>query len=400
MPKSMKQAKAKGKTEMKAITNANVVLEGGILWDGALLISDGKIVGIGETREMEIPRDAEIIDAKGAYVGPGFVDIHVHGGNGYSTHGDVINAAKYFLKNGTTSIFATTDYHMTKEKTIAAFHTVKAAMDSGRAKTVKGIYAEGPYTNPNYGSHSDTNPWHCPVSPEDYIDMVNEGGAYVKVWTVAPEREDLLPFLAYARQVNPDVVFAIGHSEATPMQVRSHMGKYRPKVLTHAMNATGRIPVYGGTRGYGIDEYCFQEEDMYAELISDSCGIHVHPEMQKLLLYTKGVNKVILITDSTVHNNPTPEKLKHVIDLNFDPNGGIAGSRLTMNLACRNIMKHTNCGIAQAFVMASLNPAKLLGMDAEIGSIDVGKTADLVFVDDRFNVQSVLLGGEVQSFDE
>jgi N-acetylglucosamine-6-phosphate deacetylase len=223
--------------------------------------------------------------------------------------------------------------------------------------------------------------------------MVDTGGKHVKVWTVAPEREDLLPFLSYAKQVNPDVVFAIGHSEATPMQVRSNMGRYRPSVLTHAMNATGRLPVFGGTRGYGIDEYCFCERDMYAELISDSCGIHVHPEMQKLLLHTKGVDKVILITDSTVHHNPAPENLKHVPDLNFDPNGGIAGSRLTMNLACRNIMKHTNCGIAQAFIMASLNPARLLGMDAEIGSIEVGKIADLVLVDDRFNVKSVLLGG-------
>lgn len=385
---------------MKAIINASVVLENGILWDGVIFITDGKISGIMPQREAEIPKDAEIIDAKGAYVGPGFIDIHVHGGNGFSTHGDVCEAANYFLKNGTTSIFATTDYHMTKDKTIAAFENVKRVMDSGEAKSVKGIYAEGPYTNPNYGSHSDTNPWHCPVLPEDYIDMVDAAGKYVKVWTVAPEREDLIPFLEYARAVNPDVVFAIGHSKATPMQVRANMGKYRPKVLTHAMNATARVPVYGGTRGYGIDEYCFKEEDMYAELISDSCGIHVHPEMQQLLLHNKGVNKVILVTDSTVHNNPPPENLKHVKDLNFDPNGGIAGSKLTMNLACLNIMTHTNCGIAQAFIMASLNPARLLGMDGELGSIEVGKTADLVFVDDKFNIQAVLLSGEVQSFKE
>ena len=85
---------------MKAIVNANVVLERGILWDGAVLISDGKIVGIGEEREIEIPKEAEIIDAHGSYVGPGFVDIHVHGGNGFSTHKDVVSAAKYFLKSG------------------------------------------------------------------------------------------------------------------------------------------------------------------------------------------------------------------------------------------------------------------------------------------------------------
>ncbi len=384
---------------MKVIINANLVLEGGILWDGALLIEGGLISSVAPMRETVIPDGCEIIDAEGAYVGPGFIDIHVHGGGGYSTHGDVAEAAKFFLRHGTTSIFATTDYHMTKEQTIAAFKNVIAVMESGEAETVKGIYAEGPYTNPNYGSHSLTNPWRCPVLPEDYIDMVNAGGKYVKAWTVDPEREDIVPFLEYAREVNPDVVIAIGHTQATPEEIRK-LGKYRPQVLTHAMNATGRKAVFGGTRGYGPDEYCFAEPDMYAELISDSCGIHVHPDMQKLLLHTKGVDKVILITDSTVHNNPVPEKFKHVVDLNFDPQGGIAGSKLTMNIACRNIMAHTSCGIAQAFIMASLNPAKLLGMDGELGSIARGKVADLVFVDDKFNVKKVLLSGEVQAFED
>ena len=383
---------------MKAVINANLVLEGGILWDGALLIDEGKIISVKPERETEIPSGCEVIDAEGAYVGPGFIDIHVHGGGGYTTHGGVAEAAKFFLKHGTTSIFATTDYHMTKEKTIEAFKNVIAAMESGEAKTVKGIYAEGPYTNPKYGSHSLTNPWHCPVLPEDYIDMVDAGGRYVKAWTVDPERDDLVPFLEYARKVNPDVVIAVGHSAATPEEVR-RLGKYRPNLLTHAMNATKRKPVYGGTRGYGLDEYCFCQPDMYAELISDSCGIHVHPDMQKLLLHAKGVDKVILVTDSTVHNNPTPEHLSHVLDLNFDPQGGIAGSKLTMNLACRNIMAHTSCGIAQAFIMASLNPAKLLGMDGELGSVAIGKCEDLVFVDDKFNVKKVMLSGEVQSFD-
>ena len=139
---------------------------------------------------------------------------------------------------------------------------------------------------------------------------------------------------------------------------------------------------------------------MYAELISDSCGIHVNPEMQQLLLHNKGVEKVILITDSTIHNNPVPENLKHIQDLNFDPTGGIAGSKLTMDLACRNIMTHTNCGIAQAFMMASLNPARVLGLEDEIGSVEEGKTADLVFVDDKFNVKKVMLQDELCDFGE
>ena len=380
-----------------AIVNANLVLESGILFDGCLLIEDGRIANFGLEREMEIPEDAQIIDAQGAYVGPGFVDLHVHGGGGYSTCVAPEKAAQHFLRHGETTILATTDYEMNRETLLQVIPTIRKAMKN--APTIKGIYMEGPYTNPKYGSHADLNPWLFGVKEEDFKPIVDACGEDVKVWTVAPERENLVPFLAYARQVNPTAVFAVGHSEATPMQIRA-LSKYRPALMTHAMNATGRINESPGLRGYGPDEYCFKEPEMYAELISDSCAIHVHPEMQQLLLHTKGVNRTVLITDSTVYNNPIPERYAHVKDINFDHNGHIAGSKLTMDLACRNIMTHTNCGIAQAFLMASTNPARVVGMDDEIGSIEKGKIADLVFVDDRFNVKKVLLSGEVCRFEE
>ena len=378
-----------------AITNANIVLENGILWDGVLLLEGDKIHSFGSARDMEIPAEATVIDAKGAYVGPGFVDIHVHEGGKYTTYYEPAEAAEHFLRHGTTSLFATPYYSMTFDEIMRALRTLRGAM--GKVKTLKGIYMEGPYTNPDYGANSATNPWRAPIDDKQMRAMVDEAGEMVKVWTIAPEREGILSFLKYAKEVNPTVRFAVGHSEATPMQIRA-LGKYRPTVLTHAFDATGRLPVYGGTRGYGPDEYCLKEPEVYTELISDSCGIHVHPEMQQLLLHNKGVERVVLITDSTYQDSPNPENLKHVKDLNFDPWGGISGSKMTMDLACRNIMTHTNCGIAQAFLMASTNPAKVVGLDDELGSIAVGKAADLVFVDDRFNVQEVMVGGELCRF--
>ena len=382
-------------SDITVIRNAQVVLENGIIWDGIIVIENGRILQAGSREEITVPADAQCIDAGGAYVGPGFVDLHVHGGGGYSTCFAPKEAAQHFLRHGETSILATTDYHMDLDTLLDAIHTIKAAMAD--APTIKGIYMEGPYTNPNYGSHADLNPWHCGVEEDSYKAMVDAGGKDIKVWTVGPERPDLLPFLEYARQVNPDVVIAVGHSQATPTEIRK-LGKYRPTLMTHTFNATGRLPVYGGTRAYGPDEYCLKEPDMYAELISDSRGIHVHPEMQQLLLHAKGIHRTVLVTDSTVHNNPTPAEYAHVKDLNFDHNGGIAGSKMTMDLACRNIMTNTNCGIAQAFQMASLNPARAIGMDREIGSIEAGKIADLVFVDDKFNVQQVMLSGKLCQF--
>ncbi len=378
---------------MKAIKNAQLVLENGILWDGVLLIEDDKIINFGKTSEVEIPAGAEIIDAKGAYVGPGFVDIHVHGITKYATCTDSKEAAEYFLSHGETTLLATADYGMNFEVMMDAIRSAKEAIKTN--KVIKGLYMEGPFINTGYGANSDLNPWSPDNIPEEYYKaLVDEAGTYAKVWTIAPERADILPFVEYARKVNPDVVFAVGHSEATPMQIRK-LGKYRPTIQTHSMCATGRVPVYGGTRGYGPDEYSFKELDIYTELISDSLGIHVHPEMQQLLIHNKGINKVILITDSAVDDCENPPELAHITDLNFDHNGGLSGSKLTMNQACKNIMSSTNCGIAQAFLMASTNPAKAIGMDDEIGSIDVGKKADLVFVDDKFSVKRVISEGEI-----
>ena len=374
-----------------AIVNGNIVLESGIIWDGVILIEDGKILEVGKKHEITVSSDVECIDAEGAYVGPGFVDIHVHGGGGYSTSFEPLKAVDYLLQHGETSILATPSYAMNFEELMQAIKKIQASMKE--SKCIKGMYMEGPYINPDYGAGADQNPWRGEIPEEQFKAFVDAAGTDVKVWTIAPEREGLLPFLQYAREVNPGVVFSVGHSMATPMQVRA-LGKYRPTLMTHAMNATGRIPVVGGLRSYGPDEYCFKEPDMYAEVISDSCGIHVHPEMQQLLLHTKGIHRTVLITDGTVHHEPAPEQYAHITDLNFNSQGELSGSKLTMDQACRNIMSNTNCGIAQAFIMASTNPAKVIGLDSEIGSITVGKKADLVFVDDRFNVKRVMVGGE------
>lgn len=383
-----------GNDFMKFIINANVVTERGIIWDGAIKISGDKILEVSKMHETEIPAQAEVIDAQGAYVGPGFVDIHVHGANGKSTYFDAEETAKFFIKHGTTSLLATPPYELPFDEFVDAIRKAKAAMK--KAKTIKGLYLEGPYINVKYGAFAHENSWRGAIDFEQFKVLVDEAGEDARVWTIAPEREGIIPFLKYAREVNPGVVFAVGHSEATPQQIRA-LGALRPSLQTHSMCATGRADVPNGTRGFGPDEYCFSEPDVFCELISDSCGIHVNAELQRMLLNIKGVQKIVLITDSAgMKCYPAPKGLEHITDLNFDDAGGIAGSKLTMDVVCRNIMSHTNCGIAQAFVMASLNPAKAIGLDNEIGSIEKGKRADLIFVDDKFNVRCVMVGGELE----
>lgn len=380
---------------MVCIHNAKVVLERGILFDGAILLDGDRIAAVGSRRELEIPADCQMIDAEGAYVGPGFVDIHVHGGNGHMFDSEPLQAAEHFLKNGETTILATLYYNLSKEGFLTSIKKVQDAMAAGGAgSTIAGIYMEGPYMNPKFGAMPERNKWKGEITLDAYKEVVDAAGTDAFVWAIAPEREGIEEFVKYAGFVNPHAVFSVGHSEATPAQVRKL--KRRGLCLqTHCMDATGSFSEWVGTRGAGPDEACLTDPDMYAELICDSGAVHVNKDLINLVVGTKGVDKVVLITDSFVSDLPAPEKLKHITDLIFDENCWLSGSKLTMNVACHNLMSHTNCGIAQAFLMASRNPARVIGLEDEIGTIEPGKLANLVFVDDVFNVKKVMLGGKV-----
>lgn len=381
-----------------AIKNCNIVLEDGIIFDGVLLLSGDRIAKYGKESEIEIPEHTKTVDAHGGYVGPGFVDLHVHGGDGKSLIFDTVAAADYYLQSGTTSILAAPWYKLDFKTFLSAIENVKEKMPF--AKTVKGFYMEGPYTNQKYGSHAASNPWKEGIVKEEYRALVDAAGTLAKVWTIAPEIPGIKDFVRYAKEVNPTVVFAVGHSEASPDEIRALGSRYLPTLETHATNATGQKDRQGGIIGAGPDEYALATPEMYCELISDSQAIHVKQDIQRMLIQCKGVDKIVLITDGSVYNNPTPEKFKGVTDINFSPAGEVAGSKLTMAMACRNIMTHSRVGITEAFLMASRNPARVIGIDDEVGTIERGKRADLVIVDGKFNVQGVILGGEICKLEE
>ena len=168
---------------------------------------------------------------------------------------------------------------------------------------------------------------------------------------------------------------------------------------THHTNATGDLPKYPECRGVCVDECVNYNDGIYAEIISDSQGIHVDPYMQRLVRKIKGDDKIILISDQTIHNPMLVPGLEHVTDINFTyrKSGGIdiSGSKLTLNAACRNWMKHTGASIVDAFKVASYNPAKAVGL-IDRGEIAVGKRADLVITDHKMNISTVILGGVKQ----
>lgn len=378
---------------MLYIENANIVIEKGILKNGALLCENGIITKIGKSDSVKPPKNAERIDANGLYIGPGFVDIHNHGGGGYNFFDDPEKAAKYFLKHGETTVLATSYTTYTKAEYLASIEKIKNAMKTD-AKNIAGFYMEGPYLNPKYGAEPKMNKWLGEIKEEDYAQIVESAGSLAKVWAIAPERDGIEDFVKYVKLKNSDAVFAVAHSEATPDEIE-RLKKYGIKIQTHCMNATGRVGESAGIRGVGPDEYCLMNDYMYAELICDSLAIHVPAYLQKLVLKVKGIDKIILITDSFATNSEMSEKFADAKDLSFDSDGELSGSRLTMDTVCQNFVKHTGSSICDTFLAASRNPAKAIGMDSEIGTIEVGKKANLVVVDENFNLQKVIFEGVI-----
>lgn len=380
--------------KMLAIINAELIMKDHFIPEAVLLVEDGKIVGFGEMRNTPIPDGCEILDAEGAYVGPGLIDTHNHAGGGKWVFEDPAHAAQFNLQHGTTTMLPTLYFNQNKENLLEQIATMKAAMQTPECANFAGLYMEAPYMNPKFGADREGNPWKGPICKEDYQPLIDAAGDAAYAWCVAPEREHIEEFVRDAKMANPKVIFTVAHSEASPQQIEALM-PYGLKVGTHHTNATGDLPKYPECRGVCVDEAVNYNREIYAELICDSRGIHVDPYMIRLVRRIKGDDRIMLISDSCVFDGPVPEGYDGVTDINFDFEGEIAGSKLTLDVACRNMMKHTGASLVDVFNFASYNPAKCYGM-TDRGEIAIGKRADLIFVDHKMNVKKVILKGEVQ----
>lgn len=382
---------------MTAIIHAELILRNYLIPEAVLFIKDGVIAGFGEMRNTPIPEDCEILDAQGLYIGPGLVDIHCHAGNRVRFEEDPICAAQEHLQHGTTTVLATLGYRLSVAQYLECVDRVQKAMTQPGGENIGGIYMEGPFINPNYGSNAHLNPWvGRGVRAEDYEPIVEKLGDLVKVWAVAPEHRGIDEFVKAAKRRNPTVRFAVGHSEATPQQIEALM-PYGLCIGTHHTNATGTIVNYPECRGVCVDEAVNYNRDIYAEIISDSLGIHVDPYMQRLVRRIKGDDRIILITDQTAYAESSPPEFAHITDLFFTPRADgtmdVSGSKLTLNVACRNWMKHTGASLVDAFRVASYNPARAVGF-TDRGEIAVGKRADLIMVDHKMNIKKIFLAGK------
>lgn len=374
---------------MLAITNAIIVMPDHYIPDATILVDGEEIVDFG--KKVDIPEGAEILNAEGLYVGPGLIDIHVHADGKYLFYKDPAEASKTLLSHGITSVmpalYPTNNY-------VEGMNRIYKSVEQGEFKNFLGFYMEGPYINAKYGSNKSKNQWGGPIDIKDYGPIVDTAGEYAKVWCVAPERDGILEFVKYAKSVNPNTIFSVAHSEATPAQIEVLI-PYGLKNATHHTNATGTLESFPECRSVCVDEMVNYRDDIYAEIISDFMGIHVDPFMQRLILKIKGRDKVILVSDGGVAAGKPIKGCEEAFDLSFDVFGDISGFMKTLDVTCANFIKHTGSSICDAFKFASKNPATLLGI-TNIGEIKRGNISNLILVDHRFNVKKVIFKGEVQ----
>lgn len=376
---------------MKAIINATLVMTDHYIPDATLIIEGDKIKDFG--RKMSVPEGAEVIDAKGMFVGPGLIDIHTHADGDTYFHDDPVKCSRTLLDHGVTSVLPALFYSMNKQEHLDAIKKYKDAIAAGECRNIIGVYMEGPYLNPDFGCDKEKNVWKDAIVEKDYAEVVEAAKDFAKVWCVAPEREGILDFVKYVKKEIPEIVFSVAHSEATPEQIEALM-PYGLKLGTHHTNATGTLENYPEVRGVCVDETVNYNDGIYAELICDSMGVHVHPYMIRLVKKIKGQDRIILIADAFVADGPPLPGLEEAFDINFDWGGDIAGSKLTLDIACHNMMVHTGGSVCDVFKYASLNPSRLLNMP-EIGRIKKGNLANLIIVDQWFNVKNTILKGEI-----
>ena len=377
------------------LKNANVVTPDGVVSKGIIDVENGRIKQIRKESDSKSD-DKNAIDLKGKYVFPGFIDLHVHGGGGGSFNSvdpiDHEKARSYHLQHGTTSMLTTTSTTEFEflEKVLASL-SISAKMPI-KGSRVLGIHTEGPFISPKRnGAH------HIPLILEgsnELMDrLISASNNLVSMVTVAPEIKGGLDLIKHL--ISKNIVASLGHSEATFEEATKGI-ELGATSTTHTFNAMSPLQ----HREPGMVGAVLDADDIFCEAILD--GIHIHPVAFRVLLARKGIDKVNLVTDSTSYAGECDGKFSRPDGRTLIKDGGriviegsntLAGSSLNMNMALKNCLKFSTVDLSDLSKLTSLNAAKIIGCQNDLGSIESGKIADLVVLDANFDTQAVMMEG-------
>ncbi|MFF5295526.1 N-acetylglucosamine-6-phosphate deacetylase [Paractinoplanes globisporus] len=320
---------------------------------------------------------------------PGFVDLHCHGGGGHTfTTGDVTaarGAADFHLGHGTTTMLASlvsSPFELMRDATAAYLPLV-------RDRVLAGVHYEGPYLSGARCGAQNPEFLRDP-SVAELTELVKLGEGAVRMVTVAPELPGAAEAIAFLRAHG--VLAAIGHTDATYEQAKAGLAA-GGTVGTHLFN--GMRPPHHREPGPVIG---LLDSAAVCELIADN--IHLHPGMLAFAARAAGPDRAALITDAmdaTGMPDGTYELGGQEVVVadrvaRLARNGSIAGSTLTMDAALRNTVA-AGIPLADAVAMASTTPARVLGLDDEVGALEAGLRADLVVLDAELRVKRVMRSG-------
>ncbi len=377
---------------MKCITNGKVLLRDREA-EGLAVIFDDRIRAIAKVEEIDVS-EYEIIDAGGKYVAPGLIDMHIHGYLGEDVSDGSVKAIKTIaegiVKNGVTAWCPTT-MTVSKNDILAAFDACRKVKNSEEyyGARILGVNSEGPFINSaKKGAQAEE---HI-LRPDGKFVLENKD--IISLFTVAPEVDGAKECIKEVSE-NSDILISMGHTDASFEEAMDGIS-WGAKHTTHLFNAMTAL----SHRSPGVVGAALSSDEVSAELIADT--FHVSRGLFGLIAKIKG-DKLCLITDCiraggmpdgdyTLGGQPLhKEGIKCLM-----PDGTIAGSVLKLNEAVYNLYSNSGLEMYQAVACASINPATALSEDKEIGSIEVGKRADLLIADETFNVNMTILGGEIR----
>ncbi|MDI9370378.1 MAG: N-acetylglucosamine-6-phosphate deacetylase [Synergistaceae bacterium] len=371
---------------MKALAGSRIVA-GRSWFDGLALLFDERVIDF--VPEAEIPSGAELLDAGGAWIVPGFIDVHVHGGLGSDAMdaeaGSLETIAAGLAAHGVTA-FCPTTMTMSSERIEAALDAVKVAKGAvWNGATVLGAHLEGPFISPGR------------VGAQDGTHVRRPDPGFVRRWsdvlrlvTFAPEEDEAFSLLKALREEG--IVPSIGHSQATYEQAMQAFDRGASSV-THLFN--GMPPFHHrepGLVGAALDA------DVFCELIAD--GVHSHTAVFRLLHKIKGLDRVVLVSDAMRgaglgdgERDLGGQRVMVRGRRALLADGTIAGSVLTLDVAMKNYACSVGLPLWEAVRLVSANPAKLIG-ERHRGRLEPGYYADFALLDDDWSVIGTYIGGK------
>lgn len=385
------------KMELKSkwhIHNVQLVLEDGVA-EGAVSVEDGRIAAV-LPAGSRLPEDGRpVLDGGGGYLLPGFIDMHVHGGNGSEYMEATVDAfaaiSRFHAVHGTTGLLATTVTASREDTEAVLACAADFRLAGGSYAKLLGVHLEGPFISPKWPGAQ--NPAYISTPRLDWVQSWEaQYPGLIRQLTLAPETTGALELIRWLSERN--IIAAAGHTDAD-YETMLEAAEHGLSQAVHTYNAM--TPLHH--RKPGTVGAVLTHDGICAELIAD--GHHVHPGAIRLLLRAKPLEQVVLITDamSAAGLGNGTYKLGELDVLVQDgvatlaKEGNLAGSTLTMIQALRFILEQTELEIWEASRLASANPARRLGLWEQTGSIAAGKQADLVWTDSSLQIRQTWVDG-------